>query len=347
MPTPTFSELMRRYLDERTGQFLAIEDGVQERIEEALAAAADYMDRLVLRASERGLVSAERLMETRRAIERTIKDFGGLAGDAIKDGRRAASIEGATGMMSAARAAAEVLDIGLDWRASTVTISRDAIDYIARYPLGGMPLSQRVWQVTDDTVRAVFGRLNSGIIGGEGAQTIARDIRQHLLDPKGQARLSGQLKGLRTRARAAQRAQDYERAARLFASASEKEKLLAPVGRGVYRSAHQNAMRVARSELLRAHQGGAYRYGERKRWVVGYRWQPNVAACEICKAMEGEYSHSSAPDYPHPNCGCRLEVVSDFDAEGKKFQDAPLDVKGEERRLYFAAQARQELKKAA
>jgi len=90
---------------------------------------------------------------------------------------------------------------------------------------------------------------------------------------------------------------------------SEPAKAYTP-GRGVYRSAYKNAMRLARTEMARAYSEGTIRYGQSKDWIDGWIWRNGGPAEDIpCQEDGTFFPKSDPPTIPvHPNCMCFLEL---------------------------------------
>ena len=137
----------------------------------------------------------------------------------------------------------------------------------------GLTLSERVWKLSGDATHQLKKVISSGILNGEPAAKISRDVRGYLLQPK---TLRGRVKDL-----------------------------LRP-GTGTYKSAYKNAMRVIRTETA-----NAYLYGQSNTAAkMGYnlQWQLSVAhaptGCQ-CESYHGNiYTPADLPNRPHPHCMC-------------------------------------------
>ena len=80
-------------------------------------------------------------------------------------------------------------------------------------------------------------------------------------------------------------------------------------GPGIYKSAYDNAWRLARTEMNRAYTEGQIRYAGKKDFIDGFIWRlGNSDACPKCRALAGNfYPKDNVPDIPHPNCMCWRE----------------------------------------
>lgn len=166
-------------------------------------------------------------------------------------------------------------------------LHRASMEHLLKHRPAGIPLTQSVWDVTWQTEKAVRNRVNAGILRGEPAARVARDIQIHLKEPSRlfrRVRRDGRLV--------------LSRAARQFNP-----------GAGVYRSSFKNAMRLVRSEMNRAYFQGQIAYMDDKKWIDGAIWRlggPNP--CEICIGRDGTfYPKDEIPMQPHPQCQCWLE----------------------------------------
>ena len=161
----------------------------------------------------------------------------------------------------------------------------DALTALQNRVDGGMNLSQRLWKITEQTKTNVELFLESGIATGRSAEAIGRDMRQMLHNPDKRFRRVRNEQGVLI--------------------PSQPMKKYNP-GRGVYRSARMNALRVAATET-----NMAYRVSDCERWqgmdfVLGYevKRSRNGEPCEICDALVGEYPKDFVFSGFHPFCIC-------------------------------------------
>lgn len=148
----------------------------------------------------------------------------------------------------------------------------------------GFSVSDRVWKICQESKEQLELYLQSGLSTGRSAAQISRDIRKYLKNPDARFR----------------RVRDPE---------TGKLKPSVPMknynpGRGVYRSAYKNALRMTRSET-----NMAYRLSDQARWknidfITGYEVKLSNAhpAYDICDEMSGKYPKNFVFSSWHPNC---------------------------------------------
>lgn len=140
-------------------------------------------------------------------------------------------------------------------------------------------LSDRVWEISQETEKEIERLVAMGLISGDSCAAVSRDIRHYLIQPE---TLRGKIKAA-----------------------------IHP-GRGVYKSAYKNAMRLTRTEMILAYQQGQIEYGKSRDWIKGYIWHrtSSMVECPECDALDGQYFEKSAVPLPsHPQCMCWLEEV--------------------------------------
>jgi len=162
----------------------------------------------------------------------------------------------------------------------------DALQAFQSRRVGDMNLSQRVWNICEQTKKNIEYYLQSGIAEGRSAAKMSQDVRSLLNNPDKRFR----------------RIRDPE---------TGKLKLSKPMldyhpGQGVYRSSYKNALRMTRTET-----NMAYRLSDQARWqqldfVTGYevKRSANAVACEICDSLKGKYPKSFKFSTWHPSCFC-------------------------------------------
>lgn len=149
----------------------------------------------------------------------------------------------------------------------------------------GMNLSQRIWNITEQTKGHVEFFLESGIAQGRSAEAIGRDFRQLLDNPDKKFR---RIRNAEGKLVLSQPMKDYH------------------PGRGVYRSSRMNALRVASTET-----NMGYRMSDAERWqqldfILGYevRRSANAHPCPICDSLKGKYPKDFIFPGWHPFCIC-------------------------------------------
>jgi len=171
-------------------------------------------------------------------------------------------------------------------------INGDALDFLARYSPLGITLSDRIWDISWQAEKAIRNRIQMGILSGESASKLSRDIRGFLGEPE---RLYRRVR----------------KGGRLMLS---KPAAVYHPGMGVSRSSYKNAIRLVRTEYARAYTEGTYRYGAQKTWIKGYIFRTASGnPCPMCADLDGVYfPKENPPPIPvHPNCFCYAEIVTD------------------------------------
>lgn len=175
---------------------------------------------------------------------------------------------------------------------STNQAARDA--FIAR-KVGGLDLSDRVWQYTEQFKEEIEMGLDIGLRNGRSADALSRDLRLFLKHPDKLFR----------------RVRDEHGQLQL----SKRAKVYHP-GRGVYRSSYKNAQRLAATET-----NIAYRTSDHLRWqqmdfVVGIeiRLSNNHTLNgrpfhDICDDLQGKYPKDFKFTGWHPYCRCFATTI--------------------------------------
>ena len=155
--------------------------------------------------------------------------------------------------------------------------------------LHGERLSTRVWKLGEGLRGQMELILDTGIREGKGAAAITKDLRKYLNDPD---RLYRRVRDNHGELKLSKAAKDYH------------------PGAGVYRSSHQNAMRLARTSMNRAyHKADHDRWGQMN-FVVGIKVQRGSSyPCPLCDSMVGEYPKDFTFLGWHPNCLCTATPI--------------------------------------
>lgn len=160
----------------------------------------------------------------------------------------------------------------------------DALKAFQQRKAGGMNLSQRVWNLSEQYKTELEESISAAIEPGTSAMELAASIKQYLNEPDKRFR----------------RVRDKFGELQLSANA----KAYHP-GQGVYRSSARNAQRLARTEI-----NMAYRAAEQERWksfdfVVGYEvkiTQNGKHVEDICDCLKGKYRKDFKFMGWHPQC---------------------------------------------
>lgn len=140
----------------------------------------------------------------------------------------------------------------------------------------GASLSQTIWDQRSINMIRIRRIISMGIAQGRSSQAIARDIKRYTY------------------------------------STGEPEFKMTTTGPGVYRTAYQNALRVARTETNAAYVAAGNEYATQK----GYQQMWNVSVGkrteDECDDYNGNvYDPEEIADIypPHPNCSCYFTMV--------------------------------------
>lgn len=150
----------------------------------------------------------------------------------------------------------------------------------------GLRLSDRVWNITQQTKSQLEFYLDSGIAAGRSSNEISRDMRQLLDKPDKRFRRVRNDEGKLVLSRPMK---DYH------------------PGQGVYRSAKMNALRTSATTTNIAYRSADYERWSKQDFVLGIEIQRsanNRGPCKICDAMVGKYPKTFKFTGFHPFCIC-------------------------------------------
>ena len=150
----------------------------------------------------------------------------------------------------------------------------------------GFKLSDRVWNITQQTKSQLEFYLESGVVAGRNANGISSDIRQILQNPQKRFRRIRNEKGELV--------------------LSQPMKNYHP-GQGVYRSAYKNALRTSATTTNIAYRSADYERWSKQDFILGievHRSANNRGPCKICDAMVGKYPKTFKFTGFHPFCIC-------------------------------------------
>lgn len=149
----------------------------------------------------------------------------------------------------------------------------------------GMGLSDRIWQTVKGHSVVIEQHMGLGILDGTPAKSLATEMKKHLNEPD----------------RLFRRVRDKEGKLRL----SKAAKAYKP-GRGQYRSAYKNALRMTRTETNEAYRHADYLRRQEMDFIKeieivrsGVRYP-----CDICEEKAGRYPKDFQWTGWHPNCDC-------------------------------------------
>jgi len=180
----------------------------------------------------------------------------------------------------------------------------DALKAFQQRKAGGMNLSKRVWNLSEQYKTELEMALSAAIEPGTSAMELAADIKTYLNEPDKMFR----------RFRYKDEEGNWQRKWKQKVTDANGKvhfidadpKAYHP-GRGVYRSSARNAQRLARTEI-----NMAYRKAEQERWksfdfVVGYEvkiTQNGKHVEDICDCLKGKYRKDFKFMGWHPQCMC-------------------------------------------
>ena len=150
----------------------------------------------------------------------------------------------------------------------------------------GFKLSDRVWNITQQTKSQLEFYLDSGVVAGRNSNGISSDIRQILQNPQKRFRRIRNEKGELV---LSQPMKDYH------------------PGQGVYRSAYKNALRTSATTTNTAYRSADYERWSKQDSILGieiHRSANNRGPCKICDAMVGKYPKTFKFTGFHPFCIC-------------------------------------------
>lgn len=171
----------------------------------------------------------------------------------------------------------------------------DALAAFQERKVGGLDLSQRVWQYAGQTKGLMELGIDIAVGDGRSAEELSRDLREYLQEPD---KLFRRVRDKHGNLVLSKRAAAYH------------------PGLGVYRSSYKNAMRLARTEI-----NMAYRDSDRYRWnnmdfIVGYRVHLSNNHTlngkpfkDICDELAGDYPKDFVFKGWHPNCRCFVTPI--------------------------------------
>jgi hypothetical protein len=175
----------------------------------------------------------------------------------------------------------------------------------------GLNLSQRVWNYTQqckaEFEMAMSECIEDGIRTGTGAEALARKVRDKLKRPNEMYRRY-HLRKLQSDGTVKDviewRRRTIDADGKVHFTSTDIEK----VGRGVYRSSRQNALRLAATEI-----NMAYKYADNQRmnadkFTRGYeiRLSNNHPEYDICDELQGVYPKDFLFTQWHPRCRCSV-----------------------------------------
>lgn len=195
---------------------------------------------------------------------------------------------------------------------------------------GIMTLKDRIWQTTQQLREEMEVALTVSIGEGKSAAQMSREVKKYLNDPdlmfrRFRYKIGEDEEGNPVYGRKWKKLVKDDDGRKHWI---DYDKDSYKVGRGMYKSATKNAMRVTRTET-----NMAYRRSDQTRWrnldfIVGYHIEPSHSHepgdCEpdICEQLKGDYPKDFVWSGFHPSCCCVSTPILMDEDEFIKMQKA-------------------------
>ncbi|MDR1592369.1 MAG: hypothetical protein LBS16_05745 [Prevotellaceae bacterium] len=181
---------------------------------------------------------------------------------------------------------------------------------------GGVNLSDRVWNLAGNAKKEIETIIQNGIKEGKSADDIQKSLKGYLNEPDKLFR----------------RVRNKETGELELSKAAQKYK----PGRGVYRSAYKNAMRLARTELKAANCEAAWNSAQNNPLITGWKivLSNNHTTLingiptpfkDICDKLQGVYPKSFKFKGWHPQCRCEMLPITITQAERRDLYKSIFD----------------------
>jgi hypothetical protein len=198
--------------------------------------------------------------------------------------------------------------------------SRAAAERFADMKRNGLNLSDRIWKLGNGTKQEIETIIQNGMKEGKSADELAKQLKQYLNEPDKLFR----------------KVRNKETGELELSEAAKKYK----PGRGVYRSAYKNAMRLARTEITAAYRRAQWEKFQTDPQVIGIRIQlSNNHTCinpktgkpepffDICDELAGDYPKTFMWTGWHPQCRCVMTPILVDASDFRKMVDAEIEGK--------------------
>lgn len=184
--------------------------------------------------------------------------------------------------------------------------NREATNAFFERKQQGMSLSQRVWKLVGEAKEELELALDLGLGEGKDADALSRDVRKYLQNPD----------ALFRRVRDKHGNLVLSKAARAYHP-----------GRGVYRSAYKNAMRLTRTETNMAYRTADVTRWQQMKFITGYevKISKQHPYPDICDTLAGKYPVTFKFVGWHPHCFCYIVPIMCTDKELEELQQRILD----------------------
>jgi hypothetical protein len=180
--------------------------------------------------------------------------------------------------------------------------SIDVYEKLKSRKIKDLTISDRVWNINNTGFKQQIEQsINAAIESGKSAKRTSRDVRRYLNNPDALFR----------------RIRDSEGRMQLSANA-----LRYNPGRGVYRSAYMNAVRLARNEINLFYREADYERWNRLDFIIGYKIQNSnriATVCPVCLQFNGKVFPKSVKFTGfHVQCMCTALPVKCPEEEFKR-----------------------------
>lgn len=167
------------------------------------------------------------------------------------------------------------------------------LDAFLNRTVGGMGLSDRIWQLSYQFQREIEWTIFAGLSEGQSAQTMARSLKRSLRNPDALFRRVRNKEGKLVLSKAAKKFKP---------------------GQGVYRSSYKNAMRVSRTEINAAYRTADHEQFKSIPFVLGIEIRLSDAhvVYDICDVVAGVYPSWFKFTMWHIQCICySIPILAD------------------------------------
>lgn len=182
------------------------------------------------------------------------------------------------------------VDINQDQIEKMLVKNPNAAAAFANRAAGGLNLSERVWNLTNQTKDSLNVILESGVVNGRSAAEMARDLQRYLKEPDKRFRRIRNEEG------------------KLILSAPAKDY---HPGQGVYRSSYQNALRLSRNEVNLAYRNNDFERRKAMPFVMGQ--EINLSSSHrgncFCEHLTGTYPKEFKFTGWHVSCICLSTAI--------------------------------------
>ena len=163
--------------------------------------------------------------------------------------------------------------------------NRSALSSFLKRKSLGLNLSERVWNLSNQSKEQLEYLLQTGITEGRPATKLALDLKRYLKEPDRKYRRMRNKEGKLVYS---QPAKNYK------------------PGKGVYRSSYKNALRLSRNEINIAYRTADYERRQTLPFARGIAVHLSSAhpQCDICDELTGDYPLRFKFIGWHPNCLC-------------------------------------------